>query len=206
MLLRKLLPDRQKLLISKGVSAGDFIHSKTTKVEIEEHLVKYESNVFGVMPKTVGSGKQLNALEKVFAHPLGNYVLGISSFPSDVLAKHLAISLMDKACTAWQVSKNKRGKSMPVWHRVYGGYYDTLRDRISDDRPSMLVLSNITPDLTNIKLEKIRDLLEKYNDIPRIVVMSGEDPLTFFGNRLHYPINVGILLGPHNRVEHAKNI
>jgi hypothetical protein len=66
-----------------------------------------------------------------------------------------------------------------------------------------LIISNINETSTPHKLEKVRDILEKYSECPRIVVMSGSDPLTFFGTKLFYQINAGILLGPPNRITEA---
>ena len=55
--------------------------------------------------------------------------------------------------------------------------------------PSLLVITGLTPNSTPVKLEKARDLLEKHSNIPRIVVMAGEDPITFFMTRLYYSVN-----------------
>ena len=90
---------------------------------------------------------------------------------------------------------------MPLWHKVYGGYQDTLWDRHSDEKPSLLIISNVVDGAGNVKIEKTRDLLEMYSHIPRIVVMGGQDPLTFFGTKLYYPINAGLYLGPKNKIE-----
>jgi hypothetical protein len=69
-----------------------------------------------------------------------------------------------------------------------GGWHDRLRDG-ADDQPSMLILSNVTVTSTNAKLEKLRDLLEMYAHIPRVVVVTGEDPLSFANTKLFLPVN-----------------
>lgn len=197
--LKKLPPEAMTKLRARGVSGGDFIFSKKEKIDVEDALVKYQVDIPRVQQKNVGTGKQFKILEKVFENPLrGHYVLGISSFPSDQWAKYLAIELMHRAFKQWQ-HKHRPGVQPPMWHRVFGGLGDPLRDS-PNEKLSMLIISNINEVSTPHKIEKVRDLLERYNEIPRIVVMSGEDPLTFFGNRLHYQINAGIFLGPPNRI------
>jgi hypothetical protein len=59
----------------------------------------------------------------------------------------------------------------------------------NQEQASLLVLSNLTPNSTAAKLEKTRDMLEFYADIPRIVVIAGEDPITFFSRRLFWRVN-----------------
>lgn len=191
----------EKVLRSRGVPGGDFLHSKDG-FDAGELLCSYETNIFGMPPKTISIIKQERALERVLENPLStNYVMGISSFPSDALAKHLAITIMKKACEKWASSSRRRGKIMPTWHRVFGGFNDALRDNKGEDNLSMLIISNVNELSSAYKMEKVRDLLEKYSEIPRIVVLSGEDPISFFANRMHFPINIGIRLGPANRIK-----
>lgn len=200
--ITRLPQEMVRKLKGRGVSGGDFSYSKE-EIDLHEALVKYTSEIPRVAPKTVGGAKQYKVLEKVMENPLrGHYVIGISSFPSDQLAKQLAISIMAKATLAWH-KKHKPGTSTPLWHRVMGGLGDPLRDikpGVVAEKPSMLIISNINENSTPHKLEKVRDLLERYSECPRIVVMSGTDPLTFFGTKLYYPVNAGIYLGPPNRM------
>lgn len=200
LVFKKLPQDMMKKLATRGVSGGDFQHG-TTELDLVDALTSYEAQIARCSPKNVGTKKQLSLFERISESPLrGNYVLGISSFPSDMRAKYLAIQIMARATTAWY-KKHKPGVSPPLWHRVFGGLGDPLRDaKNNKETPSMLIISNINETSSAYKLEKVRDLLEMYNDIPRIVVSSGEDPLTFFGNRLHFPVAGGIYLGPPDRI------
>ena len=200
-LILKVLPkDREKLLTSRGVSPADFIHGKE-RFDVIPNLVKYDVELPRMPGRAVGTAKQIRALESICTNPLrSSYVLGISSFPSDALAKYLAIHIFNEAQAAW-VRRHKPGRSMPLWHRVFGGLGDPLRDKPVDETPSLLVISNINEASSAHKLEKVRDLLEKYSMVPRIVVLSGADPLTFFAQKLYYPINAGLMIGPPNRVD-----
>lgn len=200
LILRHLPKDREKLLVSRGVPQADLIHGAST-FDVVPNLVKYETDIPGMQPKTVGTAKQLKALASLVENPIrSSYAIGINSFPSDLLAKHLAIHIFDLACKSWAL-KHKPGRTLPVWHRVFGGLNDQLRDKTSEEIPSLIVISNINDSSSAYKLEKVRDLLEKYSHVPRIVVMSAKDPITFFATKLHYPINAGFTLGPNNRIK-----
>lgn len=200
LILKHMTPLKEKSLIARGVPQADFIHGKE-QFDVVPNLVKYETELARMPSRTVGTAKQLKALSSVCENPLrSSYVLGISSFPTDALAKYLAIHIFDLAMQSW-VRRHKPGRVMPLWHRVFGGFNDPLRDKPIEETPSLLVLSNINEASSSYKIEKVRDILEKYSHIPRIVVMSGMDPLTFFATKLYYPINAGILVGPANRVK-----
>lgn len=199
LILQHLPREREKLLVSRGVPQADFIHGKE-RFDVLDNIVKYEVELYGMPTKVLTVSKQIKGLATVCANPMRNYVMGISSFPSDALAKHLAIHIFNQAMIAWQ-HRHKPGRTMPVWHRVFGGLNDTLRDKPIDENPSLLVISNVNEASSAYKLEKVRDIIEKYSHVPRIVVMSGSDPITFFSKKMYAPINVGLMLGPHNRIK-----
>lgn len=200
LMLKPFSEERKKLLYSRGVPRADMIHSRE-HFDVAENLVKYETDIPGMQSKVVSAARQFKALTSLMENPIrSSYCIGIASYPSDLLAKHLAVHVFNTAITAWQ-TRHKPGRSMPLWHRVFGGLNDNLRDKPIDDIPSLLVLSNINEASSGYKLEKVRDLLEKYSHVPRIVVLSGKDPITFFGTRLYWPINAGIMVGPTNRIK-----
>jgi hypothetical protein len=111
-LILKVLPkDREKLLTSRGVSPADFIHGKE-RFDVIPNLVKYDVELPRMPGRAVGTAKQIRALESICTNPLrSSYVLGISSFPSDALAKYLAIHIFNAAQAAW-VRRHKPGRSI----------------------------------------------------------------------------------------------
>ena len=198
-ILKQLSKERQNLLKQRGLSPADMVHGRDS-YDVAEGLTKFETDLPGMSVKPTAAPRQLRGLEKVLENPLrGNYVMVISSFPSDLRAKHLATHIFDVATTHWY-KHHKAGRDLPLWHRIYGGLNEPLRDRVPDSLPSMLVLSNINDQSTNFKLEKLRDLLERYDGLPRIVVVGSQSPLAFFSQKLHYPVNYSVLLGPENRL------
>lgn len=191
--------ERAKLLLSRGVPGQDMI-SKKASIDVSEALVKMEPSIPRVLPKTIATGKQLKMLESIMENPLrGSYTVGIGSFPTDMRAKWLAMTIMSRAIDA-HLENRRPGRSLPLWYRVYGGLSDSLRDRPIQEMPCMLILSNVNAGSSNFKLEKVRDLLEKYSEIPRIVVTGGEPPCDLFANKLYYPMRAGVYIGPSNAI------
>ena len=184
-------------LIKRGVDYANLLSSKAG-FDLADSLVKIEPDIPRVIVRPLTVKRQYDIAINRLDNPLkGRYILGISSFPSDARAKHMAVMIMRNAISLIQRKNIKL--DYPLWHKVYGNYKDELRDR-PNLSISMLILSNITSDSTSTKLEKVRDLLERYSDIPRIVVLSGTDPITFFANRLYSPLTASLYLGPDNRI------
>lgn len=183
-----------KTLQARGIPYADL--PTGPRVSVSDFLTEIQSKEEGGTGRRISPVKQLRALNAIMSNPLrGSYVLCISSYPSDLRAKALAATIVHKALQ----HKNTKSYNKPMWHRVYGGLGDPLRDKSIADVPSLLVISNLVEGSSAFKTEKVRDLLEKYSHIPRIVVYGGEDPLTLFEHKLHSPLKAGIFLGPGKR-------
>lgn len=137
--------------------------------------------------KIITAETQNNSLAMWLEDPAYPYVYGVSGNPDDSDAKYFAAYLV-QAHMAFMGYK-----AHVVWHTLYGGFDNKLLREYDEidgkSPPSLLVLSNLTPNSTNVKLDKARDLLERFNDIPRIVVAAGEDPFSFLTTRLYSPIH-----------------
>ena len=124
-----------------------------------------------------------------FANPY-NFVM--SSTHNDSKAQMVAMRLFLRATA---LKDNLDYKSKVMWHQVYGGYSrDKLRDQERDNSISFLVLSNIPDFSTPYKLEKVRDIISKYNSIP-IVIATTECLPTEFGRMLRMSVNYGLNIG-----------
>lgn len=197
---------RQNILKSRGVDGSLFANTRN-KFDFEESVCRMKPEIKNVVNKGISTKKQIRNIETCVNNPLrSNLLIGVGSFPSDNRAKIVALNIMDAAID-FQIanSKAKRknrkiiGKNYPLWHKIYGGFNDDLRDGDKFDNPSMLILSNVGIEATSIKVEKLRDICEKYNSIPRIVVVNGCDPMKFFATRLFLPMNYGFYVGPDNK-------
>ena len=188
----------EQILISRGVGDFDLLR-QNANYDLADALVKVEVDIPNIIQKPLTAKKQYEAAVSIFANPIrGRYVLGISSFPTDARAKQVAICIMRNAITMQMRKKIKF--DYPLYHRVYGTHKDELRDAKNTFPMSMLILSNINTEASGTKVEKVRDLLERYSNIPRIVVLGGVDPITFFTTRLNYPLTACLQLGPANRI------
>lgn len=192
--------DRQKLLQSLGVPGADMI-SAVTKFDVVDFLVSMEPDLPGVHNKPISTKKQASLLRKILNDPLAHpYVIGISSYPSDTRAKQLAQTIMSAAIDSYETNRRRQGvRSRPLWHRVWGNLNDSLRDRHKEN-PSLLVLSNLNDESSSVKIEKVRDLLEMYSDIPRIVVAGGRPIIDMFSYRLSMSAHAAFYIGPQNLV------
>lgn len=198
-LIQGLDAKKARLLMSRGVPGQD-LPTKRTRIDVAEALVKIEPDIPNSPVRNISVAKQYKVLASILDHPLrSSYTIGISSYPSDLRAKYLAILIMSAAFDAYRHS-HKPGRGLPLWHRVYGGLSDPLRDKPISEMPCMLIISNVGPESTIVKLEKVRDLLEKFSDIPRIVVTGKDPPCNLFANRLQFPMKAGFYLGPPNQI------
>jgi len=187
-----------KILRSRKVSPLDIMHGSKSFV-LDDLVQPINAQAFGKV-KRINVVKQINWYEKSYKRVLSQNWLaaGIGGFPSDQRAKQLALHLFIKAIKEHQERdpRKNQNRSLPYWHSVYGGFEDELRD-LSSNFPSFIVISNITSDSSKPKLEKVRDILVKYNNmgIPVVVVCAGMDPYTLFATKLYYPMRWGIYLG-----------
>ncbi len=216
---------RQKLLKSLGVDHQCLLGKRNT-FDVVDTLtrIKPQLNYNDVrMRRSISIKKQVQDLDTLMSGVIrGSPVIGISSFPTDLRAKLLACCIMNKVIDKFVTNKGHITQyGLPLWHKVYGGFKDDLRDDGVNTKPSLLILTNVLVNSTNMKIEKLRDILEKYDDIPRIVVISGNrsieadiskypvgsipcagvDPITFFATKLQYPLNHGFYLGMTRSIE-----
>ena len=151
-----------------------------------ERAFSFKPTPFGVQSeklndRIIGAETQYNSIESFAANPLAPCVYGVSSAPSDDKAKYFAAFLVQTFVIGVPATHNNI-----VWHYLYGDLKNPLLT--SGSRPNLLVLTGLSPNSSNYKLEKARDLLEHFSDIPRIVVIAGEDPITFFATRLYHKL------------------
>lgn len=194
----------QKIMRSRGVDGMCFAGSRNS-FEFDIAAVRIKPDLQDLIVPSISVKRQVDNLARMLDNPLyGHPVIGIGSFPSDLRAKMIAVNLMLEAIHVQNESTSSRIRryDYPLWHKVYGGFKDNLRDNgLGDDRPSMLIISNVDVLSTPVKIEKVRDILEQHPNIPRVVVVAGCDPLTFFATKLHLPLDYGFYVGPSRNVD-----
>lgn len=158
------------------------LHGRGFKWDPQAFVIESER----LKDKLVESDVQDNSLRRWLDDPSLPMVYGVTGAPDDVQGRYFAAYLA-------MIHAQKVPNSRIVWHSLYGGYrnelLDDYKDVASNYEPTLLVLTNLAAGSTPQKLEKARDLIERFSSIPRIVVAAGEDPLSFLSVRLNAPCN-----------------
>lgn len=194
--------DIEKLMLSRGLDRLVLANKRTTYV-LEESVTAFKPIVDSVKTRPLNPKKQITVGLKLLSNPLkGSGVFVINSFPSDLRAKIFASCVMSSACEQHRdmAPTKRKGKSAPVWARLMGNGDFNQINHLREMRPSMLILSNINETASNSKLERLRDIIDAFDDIPRIVVTAGQDPITFMMKRVQYPLSGVMRLGSNEKI------
>ncbi len=110
-----------------------------------------------------------------------------ASEPNDQYAAYFAVHLIQ----LWLKATEKTNRVPYVrWITCQSPDWKIGRSLIEDDAPcDLLVISNLTPNSGRTRLERVRDLVLSVPSIPVILVVAGEDPISFGTQRLHLPVN-----------------
>ena len=135
--------------------------------------------------KLIQAKVQTDSLENFLVDPSSPAIYGVGAEPTDSHALYFAAYL---AYLFTAIKGNSNPSRHVHWESLSSGFRNPLiyEDGSINENIGMLILSNVVANSSNVKLEKVRDLLVAYSDIPRIVVIGGEDPLTFFSTKLHH--------------------
>ena len=193
----------KRILEKSGVPHSAFMRANAS-VNVDESAVKIECELNGTKLRKVPIARQVKNFYKMWENPLwGSYLFVISSYPTDIRAKHVALAVMARAMDQFYKKKRENKvlikRSPPVWHNVMSGFKDKYLDSDTNVMPSMLILSNVTEDSTQLKMEKLRDLIVKYDGIPRIVVTCANDPLSLMLGRVKHHCDGALYLSPDDR-------
>ncbi len=171
-----------KLSRARAAVPGSVFRQAPFTWEPQAFAVEHEKFI----DKLVSEAPQRQSVETFLANPGYKGIFGVAGNPDDQMAKYFAAYLV-----------HHHMKTFPHasvhWETVYGGFENKLLKEPKDGI-SMLVLSNLTVDSTAVKMEKARDLLEYYSNIPRVVVCTGTDPMSFLCCKLYCPINAMVYI------------
>lgn len=173
----KLLEKHFAVLKNRGMNPGVFRQSP-----FKLSPSSYTATIDGLKPKSFSKPKQMEMFKEAMDHPFRPINFCINSAPDDGKAKLLAAFLMQNALV-----NHSSFTSLPLWVDLLSGFENPLVK--NKQNPSMLIINNVGLESTPVKLEKLRDLLEVYSDIPRITVVTGTDPYTFFMRKLYLPLH-----------------
>ena len=188
--------ENASLMKSLGADPSS-LYSSEQEFDTESAFKTFKPKLRLSKSRTVSCEKQRDQFEDLLANGVHhNPVIVISSMPSDSWAKLLALNLMDAMLNHRRNSlietSQIQAKKAPRWHVLYNRYLDF--DRLRADDPCAVFISNVNC-ATGQKLERLRDLLEFYSHVPRILVMGGEDPVAFVVNQLYLPVSLAFCAG-----------
>jgi hypothetical protein len=194
--------ERENLLLACGLDRL-VLANKRHNYNLEENVASFKPSVSGVKTRNIGEPKQLDYYNRIMLNPLkGNGTYVLNSFPTDLRAKQLAAVIMNKSITDHNDISNKfrKGRNLPMWIKLVGYGGPDLIKQIREVNPCALFISNINDESTPHKIEKLRDILEVFDNIPKYIITAGQDPLTFFARKLFYPVSGAIRVGSANKV------
>lgn len=192
-----------KIMQTRGLDRS-VLQGSRIKFDLEESIVSFKPDLGSdLKSKNVNQTKQLKVAQQMLENPFhGSPVVCINSYPTDLRAKVLAANIMESAVFEY-LDRKEAGKParLPYWARLYSDVSYGYIEKIKDQKPGLLIVSNITSGSTPARLEKLRDILDYFDNIPRIVVQTGDDdPVKFFSRRVFLSITHAIRIGPENRV------
>lgn len=125
----------------------------------------------------ISSSSQQASLTQFMDDPQSNCIYSVTGSFSDLEARYFAAFLVDQYLARttnthveWVHLKNKADVAAMI---------------TAVPPCSLLVITGAYPTMMPSRVEAARDLLDAYADIPRIIVGSGEDPITFCVSRLN---------------------
>lgn len=185
----------QTRLLRRGVPLSAF---NVNRITLSKNICKVAAELKNVNVRRIGIAAQIKRLISIYKKSLtGNYVLTISSFPSNTLAKRVALDLMAQA-TISHAKLQAQGKLPPHADSPYWYVMTPGPQKVLEEKPSLLVVSNVFSDSTPYRREAVRDLLGYFDHIPRIVVGSPSDPITF-ASEINYASNFYLYIGPKDK-------
>lgn len=190
-------------LVKSGAPRSAFMQANGS-LDLISNIHPFQCDPQGVSTRKMSAKRQLEYWDAIVADPLSLSapLFIISAFPSDTRALNCGLYLMARGMNEYFTNRQQgrqtfSNKESPYWHRVMGGYND--RDQIPrEKRPAMLLLSNVIDSSSAGKYEKLRDILVQYEDVPRIVMTSAADPLTFSLEWLRLSPDGVMFLGPND--------
>lgn len=193
--LGKCTPVARSIMTGRGASR----HSMRLSLTLDESAVLPSMHE---RRRAVPPTAQLAGFRRSWDSPSGSWWMAIGSSRGEDLALAAAVGLMWRSAVRY--AENPATNHRPLLWPLYGGSHDRLRDRdefrsgIGD--VGMLILTNLADNSSREKIEKCRDLLTMYADVPRVVTVAGCDPLTFAIEQLRMSPTRVLHLGRRERV------
>lgn len=188
----KISENTRKRLRICGVTPGllrDF------ELELSEHLtpIDFYTKDGKRLLKRLHAREQTNTIKRLakskFDWP---FTICINATHEFLKARQLGLFLFKKALDKTQEDQEKYRGNLPTWHYLTAGFDDKLvKDykNVDASQPPLLVLDGFDTAMSAHKLDKARDLINIYNDRPRIILISGNEAVKFVGEQLYTKVD-----------------
>ncbi len=149
--------------------------------------------------RIVESDPQLQSYWAFVDNPTSPMTYVCAGNPDDVKARFFAAHL---AVIHTQYMLGQARTPRVYWEQVLGGFDNPALLR---EDASLIVLDNLSAIPNKVKYDKVRDVIAKYQRIPKILIVSGEDPVSFAATRIFSPAH-GIVYFPASLVRATQNV
>ena len=175
--------EKERKLLSRYNMPGYLYRARP--YQLDEVVRRFDVKREAAAPKSMSKYKQLDHCRSIFKAD-EPFVACVSSNPNDLRAKQFAGYAM------WRWMRHANAGTS-YWHNLTGGNGDYLRDSREAETKfaslKHLVLAGADAQCSKVKREKLRDLLERFHHIPRLVTTTGVDPVNFM-NSIGYHCNL----------------
>lgn len=132
--------------------------------------------------KVFSSQMQKTLFERFCRYPNRAQTYIVSSDPDYMHASYFAARLV----SIYLKKYGAQAASGIVWHTI-----NKLADQpvLSILQPKFLIISTVYAESSQYRIEQVRDLLDKYWSIPKVLIASGIDPISLASNTLHVPVH-----------------
>lgn len=201
------MQDQEESSFEKGLRIHvDLRYLKSIQVPaLQLTSLKFKPKAFAVEnPKLEGKiiekSAQVHGYRQFLANPTMPVTYISAGNPDDVKARYFAAHLVEAHVRHLQAL----GRSpRVVWEQLYGGFDNPAMTTAAD--ATMLVIDNLSAIPNRVKYDKVRDLIARYPSIPKVLVVSGEDPVSFAAARIFKPAH-GIAYFPTKLPKVAQTI
>lgn len=123
----------------------------------------------------ITSSSQRDAYSAFVENPHRQCTYAISSDPDGSRAMLFAAHLLDEYL-------KRTPNARPIWCGMHKDYRHLVKNEVPY---SFLVISGVYPTMTASRVEQVKNLLDFYHGIPRLIVSAGEDPVACLQGRLY---------------------
>ncbi len=127
---------------------------------------------------------QWSSFEAFKKNPVKAQTFVVSSSPDDASARYFAAYLVQLHL---RHMKFLARDPHVAWETVMSGFDNPGLTK--EQAPTIMVITNLCNTSGPVKFEKVRDLIERWAKVPKIIVVSGEDPISFAAMRLKKPVH-----------------